>query len=134
MRTISDGRLKEMGDFGDIHIDEHDAVTGLSTMTVLSDLSGLTGEDPGRFHLVTKGVYCALDRLNNVYFSGLLPHGGTAPLSPPGKEPPAWAIRCVLIGYPSKGMVEGTARHPLAGMPFTNEVFCIPPEMTGALR
>lgn len=100
-------------------------------MTVLSDLSGRPGEDPGRFHFVTSGAYIALVPFTNVYFSGLLPHGGTAPLAPPGEDAPSWAVRCVVIGYPSRAMVEGTARHPLAGMPFGDETFYITPEMTG---
>lgn len=120
-----------MKEFGDVHTDDHDAVTGLSTMTVLSDLSHLPGEDPGRFHLVSTGTYIVLNPLHNVYFSGLLPHGGTAPLAPPGQDPPPWATRCVLIGYPSRAMVEGTARHPLAAMPFGEEIFYVTPEMTG---
>ena len=116
--------------FGDIHVDRYDDVTGFSCMTVLSCLTGEEGEEPGRFHLVTRGMYIVLHPLHSLFFSGRLPHGGTPPLAPPGRTPPKTALRCVLIGYPSSCILSGMGRHTLAayrkGLPLH-----ITPEMTG---
>lgn len=116
--------------FGQIHTDKHDDVTGFSCMTPLSDLTGKRGEEPGRFHFITRGFYANLVPLTNIFFSGRLPHGGTAPLSPPGIPPPAWALRCVLIAYPASAIVSGGARHALGALPFREPMY-ISPEMTG---
>ena len=125
-----DSLARDMKFFGQIHTDKHDDVTGFSCMTPLSDLAGTKDEEPGRFHFITRGFYINLDRLVNVFFSGRLPHGGTAPLSPPGESPPAWALRCVLIAYPAGAIVSGGARHALAALPFREPLY-ISPEMTG---
>lgn len=66
-----------------------------------------------------------------IFFSGRLPHGGTAPLAPPGEEVPPWAIRCILIGYPARAIIEGEARHSLVALPRQAEPLYISPEMTG---
>lgn len=116
--------------FGQIHTDKHDDVTGLSVMIPLSDLSQKDGEEPGRFHFITRGFYTNLVPLVNVFFSGRLPHGGTAPLAPPGTKAPSWALRCVLIGYPASAIVSGGARHALASLPYREPMY-ISPEMTG---
>ena len=121
---------KDMKFFGQIHMDKHDDVSGFSCMTVLSDLTGETGEEPGRFHFITRGFYANLVPLANIFFSGRLPHGGTAPISPPGVVPPAWALRCVLIAYPAGAIVSGGARHALGALPFREPMY-ISPEMTG---
>lgn len=116
--------------FGQIHTDKHDDVTGFSCMTPLSDLTGKDGEEPGRFHFITRGFYVNLVPLANIFFSGRLPHGGTAPLSPPGVVPPKWALRCILIAYPAGAIVSGGARHALGALPFREPMY-ISPEMTG---
>ena len=82
---------KDMKFFGQIHTDKHDDVTGFSCMTPLSDLTKKDGEEPGCFHFITRGFYVNLLPLANIFFSGRLPHGGTAPLSPPDEHPPSWA-------------------------------------------
>ncbi|KAJ3553559.1 hypothetical protein NM688_g3547 [Phlebia brevispora] len=111
-----DGSLVgQMHIFGDSHTDKHDAVTGLSSMTVLSDLPDLPGQELGCFH----------------FLAGRLPHRGTAPLAAPGSEAAPWAYRCVLIGYPPRTIMEGNIRHTLAALPHRAEPLYISPEMTG---
>ena len=127
---VDQSLAKDMQFFGQIHTDKHDDVTGFSCMTPLSDLTGSEGEEVGRFHFITRGFYVNLDPLVNVFFSGRLLHGGTAPLSPPGQSPRSWALRCVLIAYPAGAIVSGGARHALAAMPFREPLY-ISPEMTG---
>lgn len=100
-------------------------------MTVLSDLTNAEGEEPGRFHFLGLGAFITLDPLTSVYFSGLLRHGGTAPLAPKGEKAPPYAIRCVLIGYPAQAVVDGTARHTIAGLPRRRSPIFMTPEMTG---
>ena len=116
--------------FGDVHTDKHDDVTGFSVMIPLSDLSQKPGEEPGRFHFITRGFWVRLTPLVNVFFSGRLPHGGTAPLAPPGEPAESWALRCIWIGYPASAIVSGGARHTLAALP-NREPLYISPEMTG---
>ena len=117
--------------FGDMHTDKHDDVTGFSIMTVLSDLSQESGGEPGHFHFITRGFfYMALVPLTTVFFSDCLPHGGTAPLAPPGVPAPSWTLRCVLIGYPASAIVSRGACHALAVLPYHESVY-ISPEMTG---
>ena len=122
-----------MANFGDIHVDRNDDVTGLSCMTVLSDLPGKKGEEPGRFHFLALGVYVILEPGTVVYFSGRQPHGGTPPLSAPGKAPSRWALRCTLIAYPSGMILNGQSRHTLGtssvGSNGTGLPFYITPEM-----
>ena len=115
--------------FGTAHRDEHDSAVAFSVMIPLSDLPDTDGWEPGRFHFITRGFYVSLAKYNIIYFSGRLPHGGTAPLAPGCDQPPSWAIRFVLIGYPPRALVEGSARHTFAALP-QGELF-LTPEMTG---
>ena len=87
--------------FGGSHADDRDAVTGLSSMTVLSDLPGNPDYDPGRFHILLLGIYVVLEPFANFYFSGRMQHGGTPPIAPRGQEPESWQYRAVVISYPS---------------------------------
>ena len=114
--------------FGDVHVDKNDDVTGFSCMTVLSALTGEKGEEPGRFHLLTRGMYLVLHPLQSLFFSGRLPHGGTPPLAPPGRSPPPSALRCILIGYPSRAILSGGSRHTLAAYR-PEEPLYVTPEM-----
>ncbi|KAF7792930.1 hypothetical protein EIP86_004033 [Pleurotus ostreatoroseus] len=128
----ADGSLREdMANSGKPHTDITDAVTGLSCMLVLSDLPEEEGQEPGRFHFLPMGFYVNLEPFYTVFFSGLQLHGGTAPLAAPGKKAANWAYRCVLIGYPSRYIVEGNVRHALAALPHRAEPLYISPEMTG---
>ena len=91
------------------------------------------GWEPGRFHFITRGFYCSLEPRIVIFFCGRLPHGGTAPLAPPNKTAPRWAIRFVLIGYPPRVLVEGNAHHTLGALadtPHDAEPIYLTPEMT----
>lgn len=121
-----------MANFGGKHTDDKDSVLGLSNMTVLSDVPD--DYEPGRFHLVGQGVYVQLPKFRSIHFSGRLAHGGTAPLAPPGMAAIAWAIRCVLISYPSGPWNEGTCRQALAALPQIKDgPLYLTPEMTGIM-
>ncbi len=63
-------------------MDTHDHAACLSCMLVVSDLPDGEGWEPGRFHFLAHGFYINLEAHYTVYFSGRLPHGGTAPLAP----------------------------------------------------
>ena len=122
-----------LGFFGGAHTDENDSAAGFSCMTVLSDLPDGEGWEPGRFHLLTLGVFVTLEPFMVVFFTGRLRHGGTAPLQPPedAKPLPPWAYRLTAIGYPSRRIVEGDVRHALAALPHRTEPLYLTQEMTG---
>ena len=120
-----------MGLFGGPHYDKHDGSHSLSCMVTASNLPDEPGWDYGRFHLLGIGVYVVLEPFTAIYFSGRLYHGGTAPLSPEGVDPPPWAYRMVIIGYPPRQIILGKARHAFAALPFSNQTLYISPEMTG---
>lgn len=122
-----------MGEFGDAHTDNNDSAASYSVMTVLSDLPAKDGWEPGRFHILPLGVYVTLTPFLLVYFSGRLRHGGTAPVQPPeDDEPlPEWAYRLVMIGYPSRRIIEGNVRHALAALPGRAQPLYLTQEMTG---
>lgn len=120
-----------MGHYGNGHTDGHDSPTGFSCIIPVSDLTGEPGEEPGRFHFISRGFYVVLEPMVTIFFSGRQLHGGTAPLAPPGKVAPSWALRCILVGYPSRAILEGSARHCLAALPHRAEPVYLTPEMTG---
>ena len=79
-------------------------------------------------------MFITLELYSVVFFSGRLVHGGTAPLAPPGDDPPPpWSYRNVVIGYPSSLILRGTARHAFGAMPLDKEPLYITPEMSGVL-
>lgn len=119
--------------FGGSHADDRDAVTGLSSMTVLSDLPGNPDYDPGRFHILLLGIYVVLEPFANFYFSGRMQHGGTPPIAPRGQEPESWQYRAVVISYPSGKVQQGLVRHAFASMSPEGDPFFLSPEMTGVL-
>ena len=130
--NFSGGSLADdMKLFGVAHRDKRDAVTGMSCMLVNSDLPDEEGEEPGRFHFLAWGFWVRLDLWLTVYFSGQLPHGGTAPITALGKTAQHWACRSVLIGYPPRMIMEGDVRHSLAALPHSDQPLYITPEMTG---
>ena len=118
-----------MGQSGMHHSDDRDSIIGLSNMTVLSDT--VPNGEPGRFHLTSLGVYIQLHTFYSIFFSGCLLHGGTSPLAPPGKTPPPWSCRCVVIGYPAGTYTNGTVRQALAVVPLRQEPLYLTPEMIG---
>lgn len=81
----------DQGFFSGIHIDQGDAGNGHSAGLVGSDLP--RHAEPGRFHLVGQGVYFSLTYMSQVFFTGLLPHGGTTPLIPEDVEIEGWETR-----------------------------------------
>ncbi|KAI0788938.1 hypothetical protein BC629DRAFT_1593435 [Irpex lacteus] len=122
----------EMGPFGGEHEDENDFTSGHSCALGLSDLSIAVGCEPGRLHFVGIGVWWKLDFLSQLFFTGLLRHGGTAPLIPHDQELNGWEIRMLLISYPSTASMTGQAKHPIASLPYETLPFHVTPEMTGA--
>lgn len=113
---LTDVNLKEfLGFFGGEHRDEHDSRVGFTCMSVFSDIP--KDFDPGRFHILSLGVYVRLYNFRCTYFCGLLLHCGTPPVVPPGVEPLPEHKRTVLILYPNARMSSGTAVKPMFGMP-----------------
>ncbi|KAJ7159915.1 hypothetical protein C8R43DRAFT_947994 [Mycena crocata] len=86
---------------------------------------------PGMFFILQLGVFVLLEQYTGINFYGLWKHGGTPPLCPIGRELHRWAYRFVMISYPPKHMVNGTARFSLGALP-NNELLLIAPEMVNA--
>ena len=123
-----------MGDrFGESHSDDEDAPWGLSCMTVLSDLPDDPEYDPGRFHIAALGIYVVLKPYINIFFSGRLQHGGTAPIAPRGQTVAPWHYRLVVIAYPAGKIQLGESRHALAAISPSGDPLLISPEMKGVL-
>ncbi|KAI0084163.1 hypothetical protein BDY19DRAFT_910009 [Irpex rosettiformis] len=120
----------DQGFFSGVHRDKGDAVNGHSADLVGSDLP--TVAEPGQFHLVGLGVYFRLTYMSQIFFTGLLPHGGTPPLIPEDVEIEGWETRMFLISYPASSMLNGEARHPYASLSYEEFPLYIPPEATGA--
>lgn len=121
-----------MGSFGGPHIDQNDFVAGFSCATCLSDLQEGPGREPGRLHFLGQGVWVRLEYMTQLFFSGLLRHGGTAPLVPDDQEIYPWETRMMLISYPSTPLMTGTAKLAYSAQPFSNHTSDLAPEMTGA--
>ncbi len=84
--------------------------------------------------MVGQGVYFRLTYLAQIFFTGLLPHGGTTPLIPEDIVLEGWETRMFTISYPPSSMLAGEARHPLASLPYELFPLYIPPELTGAFH
>lgn len=121
-----------MGSFGGSHEDEHDFGAGHSAGLSLSDLSKKKGSEPGRLHFLGVGVWWKLDCMAQLFFTGLLRHGGTAPLVPNDHVLEGWEIRLNLISYPSTAFITGEAKRPLGSHPYQTLPVHVTPEMTGA--
>ncbi|KAI0338186.1 hypothetical protein BDW22DRAFT_1338572, partial [Trametopsis cervina] len=119
----------QMGHFGGPHIDDNDSPLSLSCATSLSDLP--SGFEPGRLHFLGVGVYTPLAKFTQLYFTGLLRHGGTSPIAPGNTPIPDWAYRALLIAYPPRHFVSGEIKHAFAGMPNDKFGLHLTPEMTG---
>ena len=131
---LTDGNMaQQLPFFGQSHRDKNDFAGAMSCMIPTSDLQNVPGEEQGRFHLLTRGAYVALDPFCPVFFSGLLPHGGISSIAPPGEKAPAWSHRSALIGYPPSKVMEGGSRHSFTELPFNNEPIYITPEIVGVL-
>ena len=126
MTFVGEG-LNEQGFFGGEHVDQGDLACGLSGMVPCSDLP--PGYEAGRFHLLSVGIFCVLDKVSVVYFTGRLRHGGTPPLAPSGAEEIVpWAYRCVLIFYPASRIVTGTNRPYMAATGVPGDGIYLPKE------
>ena len=122
--------LTDQASFGGIHTDDGDLPFLLSCMVISSDLPD--DYDPGRFHLVSLGVYVSLGKQGSVYFTGRLRHGGTPPLAPKGATKVAdWAYRCVTIFYPASRIITGGAQTCMAVSGVKGRGFNIPKEAYG---
>lgn len=66
-----------------------------------------------------------------VFFSGLLRHGGTSPLFPDNVVIPDWACRSTSVLYPPAKQVIGDVKHAFAALPGGADLLYLSPEMTG---
>jgi hypothetical protein len=126
----------EMGEFGQKagHTDKKDDAGAESAMLSLTSLLQGKGYQYGQFHLLAFGVYIKLDPLRLMGFSSLHKHGGTPPLSPPGKPPADSAYRIMMVMYPLASMLSHSSsqRAGFASLP-NNSIFTIAPEMSSVL-
>jgi hypothetical protein len=121
-----------MGHFGGAHEDTRDFVAGHSCAYCLSDLPIAAGCEPGRLHFLGLGLWVSLGYMLQLFFSGLLRHGGTAPLVPDEYLMAGWEARLLLISYPSTGILAGQARRAFSSVPYQQDPLYLTPEMSGA--
>ncbi|KAI0683760.1 hypothetical protein BC835DRAFT_1524140 [Cytidiella melzeri] len=124
--------VEQMGHFGGPHEDKNDFTAGLSCGLCLSDLSDKPGCEPGRLHFLGVGCWVCLQYMAQIFFSGLLRHGGTSPLVPDEQPMEGWETRMLLISYPATKILTGEARRSFSSMPYQSAPLYITPEMTGA--
>ncbi|KAI0688287.1 hypothetical protein BC835DRAFT_1419293 [Cytidiella melzeri] len=124
--------VEQMGHFGGPHEDENDFTAGLSCGLCLSDLSDKPGCEPGRLHFLGVGCWVRLQYMAQIFFSGLLRHGGTSPLVPDKQPMEGWETRMLLISYLATKILTGEARRSFSSMPYQLAPLYITPEMTGA--
>ncbi|KAJ6542394.1 hypothetical protein B0H10DRAFT_1948013 [Mycena sp. CBHHK59/15] len=117
---------KDLGFFGGTHIDRHDAAGYYSNMTCNHDIPD--DYEPGMFFILQLGVFVVLNQYCSINFFGQRQHGGTPPLCPLGRPLYKYAYRFVVISYPPRRQVNGTARVILAALP-NNEALILPPEI-----
>ncbi|KAI0683433.1 hypothetical protein BC835DRAFT_1423272 [Cytidiella melzeri] len=124
--------VEQMGHFGGPHKDKNDFTAGLSCALCLSDLSDKPGCEPGRLHFLGVGCWVRLQYMAQIFFSGLLRHGGTSPLVPDEQPMEGWETRMLLISYPATKILTGEARRSFSSMPYQSAPLYITLEMTGA--
>ncbi|KAI0750356.1 hypothetical protein BC629DRAFT_1231321 [Irpex lacteus] len=122
----------DQGHFSEPHIDKHDLSQGLSAANSIGDTPDDNGCDPGRFHFIGLGVYVELVYGLQIFFSGLLYHGGTPPLIPSPQRIHGWEIRMFVISYPASTILTGEARHSYGSIPYSKDPEFVSPEITGA--
>jgi hypothetical protein len=126
----------EMGHFGQKngHIDQKDDPGAETAMLSLVSVPADEGYESGRFNLLSMGLYIKLDPFKLMGFSSLCKHGGTPPLSPPGKPPADSACRIMVPMYPSASMLSQSANHHAGFGSLPNgKIFTLAPEMTSIL-
>lgn len=107
--------MTEMKFFGSAHSDDIDSPAHFTHMVVNSDLP--IDYHPGRFHILSYGVYVTTSNNRCICFSGLLRHGGSSPTAPFGQQVRPDATRVALIFYVAYTMLTGTARLPICALP-----------------
>ncbi|KAJ6471549.1 hypothetical protein C8R45DRAFT_1104516 [Mycena sanguinolenta] len=117
---------KDLGFFGGAHIDRGDAKGFYSNITCNHDIPD--SYDPGMFFILQLGVFIRLKRYSSINFFGHRQHGSTPPLCPTGQVLFRHAYRFVVISYPPRRTVDGTARVTLAALP-NNAALIMPPEI-----
>jgi hypothetical protein len=126
----------EMGHFGQKngHIDQKDDPGAKTAMLSLVSVLADEGYESGHFNLLSMGLYIKLDPFKLMGFSGLHKHGGTPPLSPPGKPPADSACRIMVIMYPPASMLSQSANHRAGfGSLLNGKIFALAPETTSIL-
>jgi hypothetical protein len=126
----------EMGHFGqkDSHIDQKDDPGAETAMLSLVSVPPDKSYEPSQFHLLSMGLYIKLDPFKLMGFSGLHKHGGTPPLSPPGKPPADSAYRIMVVMYPLASMLSQSVNHRASfGSLPDSKIFALAPEMTSIL-
>ncbi|RPD52058.1 hypothetical protein L227DRAFT_618139 [Lentinus tigrinus ALCF2SS1-6] len=117
---------KDLGSFGGKHKDEHDSSGGMTTMITFSDLH--PSEHPGFFIVGDFGVAIRQNGLVVASFCGLRWHGGFPPTARPGKRPKPWSYRFVVVCYPPRAMIDGSAVVSFGALP-GGKFFYMPPEL-----
>lgn len=124
-----------MGQFGstDGHHDALDSVAGMTCMIANSRLPADPNEqyENGRFHILILGCYIRLKPSMVVTFCGLMRHGGTPPIAPPGSPVAKHAYRAMIICYPPQSILSGSGVHsiPFASLP-NKKLLKLGPEIT----
>ncbi|RDX41183.1 hypothetical protein OH76DRAFT_1489674 [Lentinus brumalis] len=115
----------DLGGFGGKHIDDNDSAGGVTCMITYSDLD--ESDHPGYFMVGDLGVAIAQRGLVVTCFCGLRFHGGFPPTSPPGCSPKPWSYRFVIVCYPPRAMMDGSALQTFAALPGGRFLY-MPPE------
>lgn len=118
-----------MGRFGGSHKDKHDPVIVCSSMGAASDLADTTY--PGHFEYLISQIYVPMGGVCQAQFNGLLDHGGSNPVTPPGVKPEPWETRFSFVMYQSHNVIEPDVLgiiEPFGSLP-NGEVVSLSPEI-----
>lgn len=102
-----------MGLSGDAHIDEKDSPAYFTAVTIYSDLPPRF--DPGRFFLAYPGIYCDLNYLTTIVFSGNRRHGSSPPIATADatQQELDESIRFAAVNYGSSGPTQSFHKRPI---------------------
>ncbi|KAJ3535176.1 hypothetical protein NMY22_g6606 [Coprinellus aureogranulatus] len=118
---------EHLGTRGKIHYDPGDHPGLLSSL--VSNPRIPEGYHPGLFCLLYLGVFVRLYQYVVLNFSGRQAHVATAPSAPPGVDPAPHAVRNVWIGYPNRGMLDGSGIYQLSADRTGKDIVKFPPEL-----